>query len=109
MESYYASKSYVVRLTQGIKEEIKKAKSKVKISLLCPGPVRTNFNKVAGVNFNLYSLSSEKVAKYAVEKMFKGKFIIVPGIGIKILRVLSKISPDCITGKVVFLMQERRR
>ena len=109
MESYYASKAYVVRLSEGIRAELQKAKSKVKISLLCPGPVNTNFNNVAGVKFNLYSLSSEKVAKYAIDKMLKNKFMIVPGIGIKILRVLSKISPNNITAKMVYLMQERKR
>ncbi len=109
MEGYYASKAYVVRLTEGIRAELKKAKSKVTLSLLCPGPVNTNFNNVAGVKFNLYSLSSEKVAKYAVDKMLKNKFMIVPGIGIKILRVLAKISPNNITSKLVYLMQERKR
>ena len=109
MDSYYASKAYVVRLSEGIREEIKKAKSKVKISLLCPGPVNTNFNNVAGVEFNLYSLSSEKVAKYAIEKMLKNKFIIVPGLGIKALRVLAKISPNNITSKFVYMMQERKK
>ena len=109
MEAYYASKAYVVRLSEGIRAELKKSKSNVKISLLCPGPVNTNFNNVAGVKFNLYSLSSEKVAKYTVEKMLKNKFMIVPGLGIKILRVVSKISPNNITSKVVYLMQERKR
>lgn len=109
MESYYASKAYVVRLTEGIRAELKKSKSNVKLSLLCPGPVNTNFNNVAGVKFNLHSLSSEKVAKYAINKMLKGKFMIVPGIYIKILRVLSKISPNNITSKCVYFMQERKR
>lgn len=109
MESYYASKAYVVRLTEGIRAELKKSKSNVKLSLLCPGPVNTNFNNVAGVKFNLHSLSSEKVAKYAINKMLKGKFMIVPGIHIKILRVISKISPNNITSKCVYLMQERKR
>jgi len=109
MESYYASKAYVVRLTEGIRAELKKSKSNVKLSLLCPGPVNTNFNNVAGVKFNLHSLSSEKVAKYAINKMLKGKFMIVPGIHIKILRILSKISPNNITSKCVYLMQERKR
>ena len=109
MEAYYASKAYVVRLSEGIREELKKEKSKVKISLLCPGPVNTNFNNVAGVEFNLYSLSSEKVAKLAIDKMLKNKFMIVPGIGIKILRILAKISPDNITSKFVYLMQKRKK
>ncbi len=108
MDSYYASKAYVVRLSEGIRAEIKRAKANVKISLLCPGPVDTNFNNVAGVKFNLYSLSSQKVAKYAIKKMLKNKFMIVPGIGIKILRVLAKISPNNITSRFVYMMQERK-
>ena len=40
--------------------------------------------------------------------MLKNKFLIVPGVGIKILRVLSKISPNNITAKMVYLMQERK-
>ncbi len=108
MASYYASKAYVLRLSEAIREELKKEKSKVKISVLCPGPVNTNFNKVAGVEFNLYSLSSQKVAKYAIDKMLKNKFIIVPGLGIKLLRILAKISPNNITTKFVYLMQKRK-
>ena len=48
MASYYASKSYVTSLTKSISYELKKTKSHVKVSCLCPGPVDTNFNKVAG-------------------------------------------------------------
>ena len=59
MATYYAAKNYVVRLSEAIKEELAKDKSKVQISLLCPGPVKTNFNNVANVKFELRSLSSE--------------------------------------------------
>lgn len=109
MCAYYASKAYVVRLSEGIRAELKRKKSNVKISVLCPGPVDTNFNNVAGVNFKLPSFSSEYVAKYAIENMLKNKFLIVPGIKIKLARILAKISPNNITSKVVYMMQERKR
>ncbi len=109
MDAYYASKAYVVRLSEGIYEELKKEKSKVKISVLCPGPVETNFNNVADVKFKLNSLSSEYVAKYTVKKMLKGKFMIIPGLKIKFVKILAKISPNNITSKVVYKMQERKR
>ena len=109
MCAYYASKAYVVRLSEGIREELKKQKSNVKISVLCPGPVDTNFNNVAGVKFKLPSYTSEHVAKYGIEKMLKNKFLIVPGIKIKFVRLMSKISPNNITSKVVYMMQERKR
>lgn len=109
MCAYYASKAYVIRLSEGIREELKKQKSKVKISLLCPGPVDTNFNNVAGVRFKLPSYTSEHVAKYAINKMFKNKFIIMPGLKIRLTRYLAKISPNNMTTKIVYMMQERKR
>lgn len=109
MATYYSTKAYVVRISQSVYTELKKSKSKVSISVLCPGPVNTNFNKVAGVKFNLKSISSEKVAKYAVDKMLKGKLIILPGFTIKCARFLSKISPEKIVARVSYHMQEKKR
>lgn len=106
MATYYASKSYVVKLSESIREELRKDKSNVKISILCPGPVDTNFNNVANVKFNSKSLSSEYVAKYTVKKLLKNKFYIVPGIQIKILRRIAKIVPDSIISKFSYKVQE---
>lgn len=108
MATYYASKNYVLRFSQAIKEELKKDRSNVKISVLCPGPVNTNFNKVANVKFALKGLSSEYVAKYAINKTLKGKFLIIPGWKIKIARFLSKISPDTISTKICYHMQSKK-
>lgn len=109
MCAYYASKAYVVRLSEGIREELNKQKSNVKISVLCPGPVNTNFNNVAGVKFNLPSYTSEHVAKYAISKLLKNKFLIIPGVKIKLARLLAKISPSNISAKVSYMMQERKK
>lgn len=108
MATYYSSKAYVLRLTESISEELKKQKSNVTISVLCPGPVATNFNNVANVKFSIKALSSEYVAKYAIDKTLKGKLLIIPGLKIKILRVLSKISPDKLTMKIVYKNQTRK-
>ena len=108
MATYYASKAYVVRLSEAIREELKKEKSKVKISILCPGPVNTNFNKVANVEFAVKSLSSEYVAKYAIKKMQKGKFYIVPGFSIKLAKLGSKITPTTLVSKISYRMQKRK-
>ena len=67
MATYYSTKAYVVRLSESIREELRKEKSKVQISILCSGPVNTNFNKVANVEFALKGLSSQYVAKYAIQ------------------------------------------
>ena len=108
MATYYATKNYVVRLSEAIREELRKQKSKVQISILCPGPVNTNFNKVADVQFALKGLSSKYVAKYAIEKLFKGKFYIVPGWKIKLAKIACKIAPTNLVAKISYNMQRRK-
>ena len=108
MSAYYASKAYVYRLSEGVKTELKKNNSKVKISVLCPGPVRTNFNKVAGVDFATPSLSSEYVANYAVNKVLKNKFSIVPGTLMKITRFLEKLVPHNLVSNVAYFVNYRK-
>ena len=108
MATYYATKAYVVRLSESIREELIKEKSKVQISILCPGPVNTNFNKVADVQFALKGLSSEYVAKYAVDKLLKGKFYIVPGWKIKLAKLGAKMAPNNLVAKVSYKMQRRK-
>lgn len=108
MAGYYSSKAYVYRLSECVKTELKMIKSKVKISVLCPGPVRTNFNKVANVNFAAPSLSSDIVAKYAIKKMLKGKFTIVPGNLMKITRFFEKILPHNWISYISYLVNYRK-
>lgn len=108
MATYYASKNYVVRLSESIREELKKAKSNVKISILCPGPVKTNFNNVANVKFELSSLTSEYVAEYTVKQLLKDKFYIVPGITVKLAKNFSKFVPTPILAKISYHMQKRK-
>jgi len=93
MASYYASKAYVLRLTEAIYGELKKIKSNIGISVLCPGPVDTEFNKVAKVKFAIKPLKSEYVANYAIKKMFKKKLVIVPGKLMKLNYIFNRFIP----------------
>ena len=108
MTTYYSTKNYVVRFSESIREELRRKKSKVQISILCPGPVDTNFNKVADVEFALKGLSSEYVAKYSINKFFKGKFYIVPGWKIKLARIGAKLAPASFVAKISYNMQKRK-
>lgn len=108
MSTYYATKSYIVRLSQGIREELHREHSKVQISILCPGPVNTNFNNVAGVEFHLREANSMSVAKQALNGLEKGKFCIVPGIDIKLAMLAAKLIPSFIVGKVTYLIQWKK-
>ena len=52
LSTYYATKNYVTKLTMAINEELRHDKSNVVVCALCPGPVNTNFNKVAHGEFS---------------------------------------------------------
>lgn len=108
MSTYYATKAYIVRISESIREELKKKKSKVRISILCPGPVSTNFNKVANVKFHMREANSMKVAKYAIKKMEQGKFYIVPGIDVKLAKVGAKLAPTPLISKITYMVQKRK-
>ncbi len=109
MSSYYATKSYVAKLTKSIYYELKKEKSNVKISVLCPGPVDTQFNDNIGINFSVRPLKSSYVAKYAIDKCLKGKQVIIPGISIKLLKIISKIIPEIILVKINYIIQLNKK
>ena len=108
MATYYSTKSYVLRLSESICSELKHKKSKVNISVLCPGPVSTEFNDVANVSFSIKPLTSDYVTEYALKKMFKGKLIIIPGLSMKFSRFLSKLVPDMLIAKVIYKNQQRK-
>ena len=108
MATYYATKAYVVRLSEAVREELKKEKSKVQISILCPGPVNTNFNNVANVKFHMREANSYDVAKYAIKKLEKGKFYIVPGIDVKLAKIGAKLTPAPLISKITYRIQKRK-
>lgn len=108
MSTYYATKNYVRRLTQAIYQELKEKNSKVKISCLCPGPVDTEFNKVANANFAIPGLKSIDVARYAIEKSEKGKLSIVPGALMKIGTFLLSFTPEKLMLKVSANIQKKK-
>ncbi len=108
MATYYATKVYVFNLTMAIYEELRREHSNIYVGCLCPGPVNTEFNKVAKVEFKLPSLSSEYTAKYAIKKMFKRKLVIIPGFQMKIVYFLSKLIPRRLKLMITYNIQKRK-
>jgi len=84
LNTYYATKNYLTKLTMAINEELRQKNSNVVISALCPGPTSTEFNKVAKGTFSIKEASSEYVAKYGIDKMFDRKMIILPTLSMKL-------------------------
>lgn len=109
LSSYYASKNYVVRYTEALREELRCDKINVKVSVLCPGPVNTEFNKVAGVNFIVSGLNSERVAKLAIDKTLKGKMVIIPGALIKLLKFGLHFMGENLMTRISYGAQTKRK
>ena len=108
MATYYATKSYVYQLTEALYYEQKKKGSKVHISVLCPGPVATNFNNVAGVKFGVKPLKSSYVAKYAIDSMFKKKMLIIPGFTMKCAKFFGRFVSDKFLLRIAYRIQKKK-
>lgn len=103
MAAYYASKAYVLNLTEAIYEEYKD--NGIKISCLCPGPVKTSFQGKAGIKKSeaakKYLMDAEEVAKVCYKDFNKGKLIIIPGMKNRLLVMENKILPRSISRKII--------
>ena len=108
MAAYYATKAYVTSLTSSIYEELKEAGSNVHISMLCPGPVDTNFNDVAGVTFALSGISASYCARYALSELFKGTLTIVPTFTMKAAVLAGKFAPRKLLIKITAKQQLKK-
>lgn len=108
MATYYGTKSYVVNLTIALYEELRRLNSNVSVSCLCPGPVETEFNKVARVNFSIKGAKSMDVARYAIKKMFDEKLIIVPTFKMKSALFFSRFIPRKLLLKMTYKIQEKK-
>lgn len=109
MATYYASKAYLYRLSLGIHQELKKKHSKVHISVLCPGPVATEFQAKADVKFTIKAISSEKVARIAFKDIKKHKLIITPTFTMKAGKFLSRFVSEKMMLKIAYHYQVRKK
>lgn len=103
MAVYYATKAYVLSLSEALHEELKN--DDVVVTSLCPGPVETGFSDVAGMDgvkaFESGLDSAEFVAEKALQGLFKGKAIVVPGVGLSfILNFVLRLLPRSVVRSV---------
>ncbi len=107
--SYYASKNYVLRLSLAIAEELRRKKSPVTISVLCPGPVDTGFNDRAGVQFRVKAMTSEQIAKEAVFGVLTGKLLIIPGVMMRVGLAASRLVPEQVLSRILYYVQDAKQ
>lgn len=103
---YYASKAFVLRISQGANREAKG--TKVSVSAFCPGSIETEFNSVAGTSSSSKPYSKEKAVACAIKNMFKGKAVIIPSFKIKCAFIMSKLMPESMLTEFSYKIQKKR-
>ncbi|MBQ9543573.1 MAG: SDR family NAD(P)-dependent oxidoreductase, partial [Clostridia bacterium] len=107
MATYYATKAYVVSLSESIRTELKKRGSNVKINLVCPGPVKTGFEEAANLGFFFVGTDANKVAKYTLTHL--DRFRIVPGAAVKAAIPFMKLLPAVTLASVIYVLQTTKK
>lgn len=108
MATYYASKAYVLNFTEALYEELRN--TEIKVSCLCPGPVKTSFQEKSGIRKSEAAkkalMTAKEVAKVAYKDFNKGKLIIVPGFKNKVIILLNKFIPRSLSRKIILMMNK---
>jgi len=113
MAVYYASKAYVISFSEALAEEL--SGTGVAVSVLCPGPTATGFQRRAGMEASkLFSgvmqvADAAAVARAGYEGFRAGKRIVIPGLLNKVGVQSIRVSPRALVTRMVKRMQERRR
>lgn len=111
MAVYYASKAYVMSFTEGLRQEL--ASKGVRVTLICPGPVQTEFQGRAGFSpgfdSSVLDVSPREVARQAYRGLMTNRRAVLPGLGVKIVPPLLRLFPRGFILAAVGRFQMRKR
>ncbi len=112
MAVYYATKAYVLSFSEALHAELKS--KGVRVTVLCPGPVPTEFAEVAGLKKERSSggplvKSARQVAEAGYRGLMRGKRVVVPGALNKLVTVIVPLVPRRILLRAIGSRQSRRR
>jgi short-subunit dehydrogenase len=101
---YFATKAYVLSLSEGLSEEFKS--DGITISVLCPGPTRTEFFKRSGStgfssSASPAAASAAEVAEIGYQELLRGKRVIIPGLMNKSQAFLMWLLPHWLSLKLI--------
>jgi short-subunit dehydrogenase len=111
MSVYYASKAFVLSFSEALHSELKT--HGVRVTVLCPGPVPTEFAARAGVSGRLapdiLTLSAEQVAEAGYRGLMQGRRTVVPGLVNKLVVSAIRLTPRRLLLALMDARQHRRR
>ena len=108
MATYYATKAYVTSLTRAVAQELKEQNSPVYVGVLCPGPVNTEFNEVANVEFALPGITPTYCVQYALQQMAKRRTVIVPTMLMKLYTTMGRMAPGALAIRITSKQQRKK-
>ena len=102
MAVYFATKAFVLSLTEALHEELKP--HGIKVSCVCPGPTRTEFGEVAGFGgnglFDRVAMNAAEVVETALSGLDRNKAVVVPGFMNKITANSGRFAPRSVVRKI---------
>ena len=111
MAVYYASKAYVISFTEALRAEL--GPRGVRVTVLCPGPVPSEFQARAGFtpgfDSTVLNVNPDEVARQAYRGLMANKRAVLPGLGIKIVPFLLRLFPRSFILAAVAGLQLRKR
>jgi short-subunit dehydrogenase len=111
MAVYYASKAYVLSFTEAMRAEL--GPHGVRVTVVCPGPVPSEFQARAGFNpgfdSTILNVSAAEVARQGYEGVMANKRAVLPGLGIKMVPFMLRLFPRSFILAAVGGFQLRKR
>jgi len=102
MAVYFATKAFVLSLTEALHEELKP--HGIKVSCLCPGPTRTEFGEVAGFGgnglFDKVAMTAPEVVAIGLKGLDRNKAVVVPGLLNKVTANSGRFAPRSVVRKI---------
>jgi len=108
MSVYFATKAFVLFLSEGLHEELKP--DGIHVSALCPGPTESEFGQVANMHgtklFDGDVMKSDVVARIGVDGFFDNQAVVIPGMKNNALAFANRLAPRSVTRKIAHYLQK---
>jgi hypothetical protein len=109
MAVYYASKAFVLSFSEALHREL--SSRGIRVTALCPGPVRTEFQARSGMrmsrSMNLITLPADRVAQVGYRGFMRGKRVVIPGLANKIAVFFLRLIPNALLLRAVAMRTTR--
>ena len=107
MACYFASKAYVLSVTEALAEEL--SGTGVTVTAFCPGPTRTQFQKrsnTENIRENAFAMEAAPAAEAAYRGLMKNKRLVIPGFTNKLFALLIRLFPRRLVIRVTRFLEE---